>query len=64
MAKDMRPAPARSGDPNDSGMPWHKYPTFSNRDETAGKTESPNTWKATKPATSERAMIDALRRMP
>ena len=64
MAKDMRPAPARSGDPNDSGMPWHKYPTFTNRDETKGKTESPNSGQAARPGTSQREVIDVLKRMP
>ena len=55
---------ARDGDPNETYSKWRPYPTFSIDNQTKGKTESPNTAKADKPATTERGMIDKLKQMP
>lgn len=55
---------ARTGDGNDTRSRWHPYPSFTNRDETAGKTESPNSGQANRASGTQRDMIDTLRKMP
>ena len=65
MARDMRRDTAKSGDGNDTKMPWHDYPSFSSSgNEAGGKTESIHTSRAHKPATTQRQEIDVLKRMP
>jgi hypothetical protein len=58
----MRRDTAKSGDGDNTKMPWHDYPSFSNRDETRGKTESPNSGQAHRPSSTQRGMIDTLRK--
>jgi len=64
MANDRKPETARTGDGNDTKSRWHPYPTFASRDETAGKTESPNSGQASRGATTQRQEIEVIRRMP
>lgn len=54
----------RAGDGNDTRSRWHPYPTFTSSDETRGKTESPNTGQANRASSTQRDMIDTLRKMP
>lgn len=63
MKDSVRRALARS-DPNNTNMPWHDYPSFSSRDETKGKTEAPNSGQANRASSTQRDMIDTLRKMP
>lgn len=65
MARNMRRDTAKTGDGNDTKMPWHDYPSFSSGgNQAGGKTEAPNSWKADKPAITQRQEIDTLRKMP